>query len=160
MSKTQEISQATLKRTRPSVFGGSSVEGLPVLHAIQFLLERKIELIPWTTIFLPTEYTLESLFKNIPDCEFAIMVLTADDIVTSRGRRFPSPRDNLLLELGLCCGALGRKRTFIVSDRSVDLKLPTDLAGLTVATFEPPNKGTLESALGPACRLLTRAMML
>lgn len=47
-------------------------------------------------------------------------------------------------------GALGRKRTFIVYDRSANLKLPSDLAGVSAATFEPHSTGNLQSALGAA----------
>ena len=47
-------------------------------------------------------------------------------------------------------GGLGRSRTFIVYDRTAGLKLPSDLAGVTPATFEPHLSGNLQSALGAA----------
>jgi hypothetical protein len=51
-------------------------------------------------------------------------------------------------------GGLGRSRTFIVYDRTAGLKLPTDLAGVSAATFEPHANGNLQSALGAAATLV------
>lgn len=45
-------------------------------------------------------------------------------------------------------GGLGRDRTFIVYDRTAAIKLPSDLAGVKAATFEPHTSGNLQSALG------------
>jgi hypothetical protein len=53
-----------------------------------------------------------------------------------------------LLELGLFIGALGRKRTFVVYDRSANMKIPSDLAGVTLAHYQPHGSGNLVSALG------------
>lgn len=69
-------------------------------------------------------------------CDFAVLLMTADDTTASRGRRKASPRDNVVFELGLFMGALGRDRTFVVSPKGVDLKLPTDLLGVTNVMYE------------------------
>ncbi|MEJ7678698.1 MAG: TIR domain-containing protein [Segetibacter sp.] len=95
--------------------------------------------------------TLDTLVDKLAEFDFSILALTGDDLVTSRGREFSSPRDNVLLELGLFIGGIGKERTFIVTDKSFQVKLPTDLAGITLATFEPPNKSNLQSAVGDAC---------
>jgi hypothetical protein len=57
----------------------------------------------------------------------------------------------VLFELGLFIGGLGLARVFIVVDRSAALKLPSDLAGITPATFAPPTAGNMQSAAGAAC---------
>ncbi len=46
-----------------------------------------------------------------------------------------SPRDNVLFELGLFMGALGREHTFIVHCHDEQLDLPSDLAGVAVERF-------------------------
>jgi hypothetical protein len=97
------------------------------------------------------EGTLESLVKRLSVFDFAILVLTPDDLVASRGNKQTAPRDNVLLELGMCIGGIGSNRTFMIVDRSAELKLPSDLAGITPATYVPPVNGTLRSAVGPAC---------
>jgi predicted nucleotide-binding protein len=137
--------------SQASVFVGSSVEGLPIVEAIVVNLEHTCEVVPWTTLFEPGEFTLESLETNLDRFDFAILVLTGDDIIESRGTLASTPRDNVLIELGLFIGKLGRRRTMIVADRSIDLKLPTDLAGLTHASYSPHRNGNFRSALGAAC---------
>src|SRR5439155_16414494 len=66
------------------------------------------------------------------------------------------PRDNVLFELGLFMGALGRNRTFVVHSRTTPPMMPSDLAGITPATFE--ERSNLEAALGPACTKIRRAI--
>ena len=134
-----------------SVFVGSSVEGLPIVDAIVVNLEHACEVVPWTTMFDLGEYTLEALETDLHRFDFAVLVLTADDQIESRGVIASAPRDNVLLELGLFIGKLGRRRTIVVADRSIDLKLPSDLAGLTHASYTPHRNGSHRSALGAAC---------
>jgi hypothetical protein len=140
-----------MARDRPTLFVGSSSEGLKIAKAIQVLLDDSCEVTIWSQgIFGLSEGTLELLVGALDDFDFAALVLTPDDLLTSRNESVSAPRDNVLFELGLFMGALGRKRTFIVYDRSVKLKLPSDLAGVSAATFEPHSTGNLQSALGAA----------
>jgi hypothetical protein len=62
------------------------------------------------------------------------------------------------LNYTLFIGGLGIDRTFIVIDRQAKLKLPSDLGGITPATFEPPRKGTIQSALGSSCLAIEQAI--
>jgi hypothetical protein len=137
---------------RPAVFVGSSSEGLKIAHAIQLRLDQDCEVEPWNQgVFGLTQGTLESLVQALPRFDFAILVLTADDLARSRGHEKEVARDNVLFELGLFMGALGRERTFMIYDRSNPPALPSDLAGITATTFEPHSSGNLEAALGAAC---------
>ncbi|NTU49962.1 MAG: DNA-binding protein [Desulfobulbaceae bacterium] len=140
-----------MARNRPTLFVGSSSEGLKIAKAIQVLLDQSCEVTIWSQgIFGLGEGTLESLVNVLDDFDFAVLVLTPDDLLTSRNESSSAPRDNVLFELGLFMGALGRKRTFIIHDRSEKLKMPSDLAGVTAATYEPHSTGNLQSALGAA----------
>jgi predicted nucleotide-binding protein len=99
---------------RPSVFVGSSSEGLNVARNIQALLDRECEVKLWDQgVFGLSTGTLESLVLALDEFDFAILVLTPDDMILSRGQEHPSARDNVLFELGLFMGGLGRPRTFI-----------------------------------------------
>lgn len=140
-----------MPRKRPSVFIGSSSEGLRIAKAVQVLLDESCEVTIWSQgVFGLSEGTLEALVSAADQFDFAVLVLTPDDLVESRGCTGTAPRDNVLFELGLFMGSLGRQRTFVVYDRTVAIRLPSDLAGVTSATFEPHSSGRLESALGAA----------
>lgn len=137
---------------RPTIFIGSSVEGLEVAEAIQLNLDHTCQVTIWSQgVFGLSHGTLESLVDNLNRYDFAILVLTPDDLSTSREQVVQAPRDNVLLEMGMFIGAIGRRRTFIVYDRTVALKLPTDLAGITPATYAPHDDGNLQAAVGPVC---------
>jgi predicted nucleotide-binding protein len=85
-------------------------------------------------------------------------VLTPDDLVSKRDSTKNSPRDNVLFELGLFMGALGREKTYIAYCRDEALDLPTDLAGVTSATFAKRTDGNLTAALGPVCTRIKNAI--
>ena len=139
----------TKQTTRPVLFVGSSAEGLPMARALQQNLDHEAEVILWSQgVFGLSSGTLETLVDKARQFDFAVLVLTPDDLSLSRDVSAPSPRDNVVFELGLFMGALGRSRTFIVYDRTAGLKLPSDLAGVTPATYEPPAAGSMKSALG------------
>ncbi len=122
-----------------------------VAKTIQLLLDTSCEVTIWSQgVFGLSHGTLESLVGVLDDFDFAVLVLTPDDLITSRQIEGSVPRDNVLFELGLFMGSLGRTRTFIVYDRKSGLKLPSDLAGVSAATYEPHASGNLESALGAA----------
>ena len=136
---------------RPSMFIGSSTEGLPVAYALQAELEHDADATTWSQgVFVVGEGGLESLEAQARKCDFAALVLTADDLVDKRGKSANSPRDNVILEVGLFIGVLGRRRVFLVSCRDDELDLPTDLLGITPAQFNRRADGNLRAAIGPA----------
>lgn len=144
---------------RPSVFIGSSAEGLVVAQAIQVNLDRVCEVVLWSQgVFGLGGETLESLVATLDTFDFAVLVVTPDDMITSREKEQNAPRDNVLLELGMFIGGLGRDRTFFVYDRTADLKLPSDLAGTTAATYQPHADGNLQAALGAATTQIQNAI--
>jgi hypothetical protein len=64
-----------------------------------------------------------------------------------------------LIELGLFIGRLGRERTFLLYQKDSSVKIPSDLAGVTLALFPPPSAPTrLPAALGPACTKIRNAI--
>jgi hypothetical protein len=102
-------------------------------------------------VFGLSQGTLESLESKLKSYDFAVFVLTPDDLVVKRGEARLGARDNILFELGFFLGGLGRDRTFMVYDRSRPIEIPSDLAGITAATFEPHTSGNLQAALGAPC---------
>ena len=140
---------------RPVLFVGSSSEGLVYAKALQLNLDHSCQVVLWSQgVFGLSGSTLEDLVESIRTVDFGVLIVTPDDLVQSRGRKTAAPRDNVLLELGICIGSLGRERTFLVYDRSKPVKLPSDLAGATNASFAPHESGNSAAALGAASTLI------
>jgi hypothetical protein len=144
---------------KPRVFIGSSREGLPIAEAIQTGLDYDAEVTIWSQgVFGLSTGTLESLVRASGDYDFAVLVLTPDDLTQKRDVSGNSPRDNVIFELGLFMGARGRERTFAVYCRDKELDLPSDLAGVTLADYGNRTDGNLQAALGPACTKIKNAI--
>lgn len=144
-------------RVRPNVFIGSSSEGLNMAENIQLGLENAADCTIWTQgIFKVSRGYLESLVESLSEYNYAILILTPDDLTTMRGITGNSPRDNVIFELGLFMGKLGRERTFMVHCRDASLDLPSDLAGVEILTFRNRSDGNLSAALGPVCTRLKK----
>jgi CAP12/Pycsar effector protein, TIR domain len=145
---------------KPRVFVGSSKEGLEVARAVQVQLSDVGEPDVWNEgVFGLTSGTLESLVQALDTFEFALLVLSRDDLTVSHGLAQNSARDNVLIELGLFIGRLGRGRTFVLYAKDSGVKIPSDLAGVTLAEFSmPADPNRLESAVGPACYRIRQAI--
>ncbi len=152
----QRNALVTPKNPRPALFIGSSAEALPIVRAIQSGLQHDDFYVrPWTCdIFQPSHYPIDDLLAAVQQADFAVLVISPDDDVTSRGDRSDAPRDNVVYELGMSMGRLGRERTVMVMPRGVDLKIPTDLLGLTPLTYKVGPEGDLTAAMGPVCNEL------
>lgn len=140
--------------TTSRVFIGSSSEGREVAERLALGLEDmgSIESVVWTQgVFDVGTHVLDGLIKQALTVDYAILVLSPDDDVESRDVLSQAPRDNVIFELGLFIGALGKNRTYMVHPNGISLKLPTDLAGITQARYSPiRSDGDLRSALRPA----------
>src|SRR5690349_2938107 len=149
------------KQAKPRVFIGSSRESLDVSYALQENLEREAEITVWSQgIFEPSRAALESLIKILEDFDFGIFICSPDNLVKLRGKKIQTPRDNVIFELGLFVGRLGRERNFIIIPSGHEtLHLPTDLLGMMPLTFNPNRQDdSLTAALGPACNKITKAI--
>jgi predicted nucleotide-binding protein len=88
-------------------------------------------------VFGTSHFPIEDLATLLQCADYAAIVASPDDIVTSRGSELQAPRDNIVFELGLFMGALSRHRTFLVVPSGIDIKIPTDLLGINTARFDP-----------------------
>ncbi|MEP7108024.1 MAG: TIR domain-containing protein [Ferruginibacter sp.] len=138
---------------KPSLFIGSSSEGIEFARAIRGRLNNDAEITLWEDDFFRLGKTfIETLLDSAFRFDFAILVLTSDDLINSRNSENFGPRDNVIFELGLFMGILGRSRTFIVHPSDPKLKIPTDLSGVATAKYLWPREDKSQaSAVGPAC---------
>jgi predicted nucleotide-binding protein len=145
--------QMSAPNEKPRLFIMSSVEGLRVAQEIQAGLKHDVLATVWTDgVFWAGGYSLEALERVVAESDFGVAVAMFEDIVeTSRGDRAPTMRDNVLFELGMFMGKLGRKRSILVYPQLKGLKLPSDLHGLTPASYAAGNDDDLAARLGPVC---------
>ena len=147
--------------SKPRIFIGSSTEGLAVARAIQSNLcdVSRSKVWKYGAFGLSKTY-IEALEEQLEKSDFAIFVLTADDIFLSRDNQFDYPRDNVLFEVGLFIGKIGRDRTYLVCEDKEGLKIPTDLSGLSMARYQPSDEIDEDEQdwVGPGCNQIRNAM--
>jgi predicted nucleotide-binding protein len=143
-------------RERTKVFVISSAEALSVAREIQnaFAHDDFVTTV-WTDgVFRAGNIALESLIEAVEDSDFAVAIAHADDIAFVRGTEWPAPRDNVIFELGLFMGRLGKDRAILMEPRHHELKLPSDLAGLTTITYKFERGKDAAALIAPACNAL------
>jgi CRP/FNR family transcriptional regulator, cyclic AMP receptor protein len=134
----------------------SSAEALPIAREIQKAFEHDpINVVIWTDgVFKISNYTLQTLEDEVDRSDFAVAIAHSDDLTAFRGQNWPSPRDNVIFELGLFMGRLGRSRALLMEPREEKIKLPSDLAGVTTIPYRFENGENAAALLGPACSRL------
>jgi hypothetical protein len=144
---------------KPKLFVGSSSEGLKTAYAIQENLEHDALCTVWTQgIFQLSGNALDNLLEAAGEFDFAVFVFQPDDILQIRNETVNTVRDNVVFELGLFIGCLGKERVFfLVPKGSEEVHLPTDLIGVEPGHYVPPERDEdLLSALGPFCNRVRR----
>jgi predicted nucleotide-binding protein len=143
-------------KTKPAIFVGSSSEALKLARAVADELRSYFDVQVWDErLFELGEDTLKGLLRAVQAFDFAVLVISDDDTLTSArnpskavpstfGRmwaqffppthQFASPRDNVIFELGMFTGAMGRQRAFAVvaPSKRGPPKMPSDLFGNTM----------------------------
>lgn len=143
-------------RDRIKVFIISSAEALEVARIIQNALSYDGFVVTlWTDgVFKVASYALESLEAAVDNSDFAIAIAHSDDVTLFRGQDWPAPRDNVVFELGLFMGRLGRKRAILMEPREEKIKLPSDLAGVMTIPYVYEGGKDAAALMGPACNIL------
>jgi predicted nucleotide-binding protein len=93
--------------------------------------------------------TIVEKFEDHSDVDFAVVLLTPDDIGGSKGGpQQPRARQNVILELGYFIGKLGRKNVCAI--KVGDLEIPSDFIGVVWTPFDP--HGAWRTALAKELR--------
>lgn len=151
----------------PQVFIASSTENLEVVHAIRDGLRDSdiaaVSPVPWDEgTFEPSQTIIASIEKALDRCDYAILVLTPDDFIRSRKKKYKAPRDNALLELGLFMGRRGRDHCYIVhvesEGRKRKFKMPSDLGGVLTLTYSDGSEEQLRETIGTACDTILKTI--
>ena len=143
---------------KPNVFVICSREALEIARTLQASLAHDDMIVTlWTDgVFRVSEYPLQSLRTAVDASDFAIAVIHGDDVVRSRRRQSFAPRDNVTFELGLFMGQLGPERSILVEPRGEEIKLASDLRGLTTLTYRASDPDKLDALLAPTAHELRK----
>jgi predicted transcriptional regulator len=146
--------------SKPRIFIGSSVESLPIADAIAENLEFDAEVTIWRSgTFNLSSNTLDDLILKSKSVDFSIFIFSPDDLAIMRSREQYVVRDNVLFELGLFIGSIGKERCFIIKPRNVELHFPSDLLGITPTDYDPNRSDdNLTSSLTYASTQIKREM--
>lgn len=141
---------------KPRLFIASSVESLPVAEAVNVNLDHEFEVTLWKNgTFKLSSSAIDDLVEKSSFVDFALFIFAPDDIATIRSRSQHVVRDNVIFELGLFVGAIGKSRSFVLKPRDVEMHLPTDLLGVTPADYDANRSDAdLISATNRACSLI------
>ncbi len=141
---------------KPRIFIASSAESLNIAEAVNVNLDHAFEVTLWTNgTFRLSSSTIDDLVGKSSTVDFALFIFTPNDITTIRNRQEHVVRDNVVFEMGLFVGAIGKNRSFILKPRDEEMHLPTDLLGVTPADYDPRRSdGDLVSATNRACSLV------
>jgi len=155
---TERSKLIPVPRSEPVLFLGCAKESLDIAREIQTGFDHDPLVVEiWTDgVFNPSQTPIEDLDSLIRRIDFGVIVFSPDDKITSRNNEAFGPRDNVVFELGLLIGAIGRDRTFILVRRGVEMKLPSDLIGIKTIDYADGDCETMKSRLGPACNELRK----
>ncbi len=141
---------------KPRLFIASSAESLQIAEAVNVNLDHDFEITIWKNgTFKLSSSTIDDLVEKSSAVDFALFIFAPDDISSIRNRQHHTVRDNVVFEMGLFVGAIGKSRSFILKPRNVEMHLPTDLLGVTPADYDATRSdGDLVSATNRACSLI------
>ena len=147
--------------SKPRVFIGCSVAAKPVAEHAADALRHDAEPEVWTdNKFFSVETPIENLFRFLDDYDFALFITLPQDATTKGDNRYLSVRDNVLFEIGLFLGRLGRKRVFLIAPQdggTLSLRLPSDLTGIAPNTYDP-GAASLQSQVSISLNEMKRAV--
>jgi predicted nucleotide-binding protein len=143
---------------RPRIFIGSAGTGVPVAEKLRNELLSWADCDIWAQsgVFELNKNYLDQLLEHLNLYDYSIMVATGADETTSKGVTKFSPRDNVVFELGLFMGRLGRDRAFYVFEEGA--KLLSDLEGITLPQF-PRRKGKAQDKAIAECAAKSKSIL-
>ena len=130
--------------SKKKLFIGSSSEEIKVAKKIKDLLKNDFQVTIWNeelwdkSIFKLNENFFSNLMEASLKYDFGILIGTSDDKVEIRGKEMIQARDNILFELGLFMGRLGKSRCAFLIEQGT--KILSDMQGISLAYFEKKMK--------------------
>jgi hypothetical protein len=136
---------------KPTLFIGSSTKRLPIARGLKQILTDCADVTVWNVapeLSVMGESTLNGLIKVGEVYDFALLVFGSDDCTMMGGVEIPTVRDNVIFELGLFMGHMGKGRAFWLSPKGPKAPhVSSDLDGIIHLEFDEPEKTDDQSIL-------------
>lgn len=132
-------------------FIGSTSERVKLATKLQGILQE-YDCIPdlWKNMFEDRKTAIENLENISRNYDFAIYFITPDDLTLQRNDLKPAVRDNIIFEVGLFYGSIGRNRCFLLAPSSLDFNnLPSDLKSITIKKYNDNLSEDIKNMLTP-----------
>lgn len=131
---------------KPKTLIGSSETSIQTAEKVIANLKSYTDCYSWkdSNIWDTGKSTYENLLRMVLFFDFGVFVATADDLTITQEKLVIEARDNVITEMALFAGALGRDQSFLLVEKGT--KLPTDFAGIYNPEFEKGNDKSLENA--------------
>ncbi|MCW5964211.1 MAG: nucleotide-binding protein [Bryobacterales bacterium] len=124
-------------------------------------LQEVAEAVFWKhDVFLPGQHLLESLSLAIDRADFAVLLCLPEGKTNYRSKKYAGLNPNVLFELGVSLGRLGKSRAFVVRPQGANLLAPGYLDGISQVEFIMREESTAASTMGPVCLKIKEAMKL
>ncbi len=158
--RRNEVADKTRYRVPPKrVLIFSSIEGKPVAEAVKTCIDRfsrgKIKATLWDRTNW-AGWFLDHVLGQIRRFPFVVLILTPDQKIINRKETIFSPRDNLLMELGIALATNEHERTFVLRPESTPLKLPTNISGWNVWSYRESVEGNHKEAVREIITQITK----
>jgi hypothetical protein len=131
---------------KPKIFIGSSKAGYAIGEKVKANLSSTGDCFLWQdpNVWEPNRSTFENLLRMVSYFDFGIFVATADDLTLTNDKIVIEPRDNVILEMALFLGAMGRDKAFLLVEEGI--KLPTDFNGIYMPRFDKASDKSIKNA--------------
>jgi hypothetical protein len=132
---------------KPKLFIGSSTDGYNIAEKVKLHLSAVADCHLWKDdgIWEVNTSTFDNLLRMVKFFDFGVFVATADDLTMSNNNQVViEPRDNVILEMALYLGAMGKDKSFLLCEKGI--KLPTDFSGIYMPRFDPNDDKSIEIA--------------
>lgn len=132
---------------KPKIFIGSSTKGYSVAEKVKTNLSNVGDCFLWKDpgVWVPNKSTFDNLLTMASYFDFGVFVATADDLtLTAEDKLVIEPRDNVILEMALFLGSMGRHKSFLLVEDGV--KLPSDFSGIYMPRFKKENDDSILAA--------------
>jgi len=131
---------------KPKIFIGSSTDGYDTAKKVKDFLSVAADCYLWqdSDVWEPNMSTFDNLLRMVGFFDFGVFVATADDLTFTNETIVTESRDNVIVEMSLFLGAMGRDKSFLLVEDGV--KLPSDFNGIYMPRFKVKDDNSIKAA--------------